>query len=137
MHIVLFPLFYTTDAVNITDAVNATDTVNITAVRGSSVCLPCTSYLYDVANTVSVTWRRTGSLSILCEYRVQKGGATKKISCEHDINETEQPPRLCLKGVKTRDNGYYNCTVTKIIPPPVISRFYEVKLHIEGTVSIL
>ncbi|XP_061105241.1 uncharacterized protein LOC133133184 isoform X2 [Conger conger] len=114
-----------------TDAVTITEAVNITAVRGSSVCLPCSSHLYAAA-TVSVKWAKTGSPGKLCDYRVVNGTVeTNSIQCEHHVNATEQVSMLCLTGVRTRDAGYYNCSVTKHIPPPAISRCYEVKLHIE------
>ncbi|XP_061106452.1 uncharacterized protein LOC133134070 isoform X2 [Conger conger] len=114
-----------------TDAVTITEAVNITAVRGSSVCLPCSSNLYAGA-TVSVKWAKTGSPGRLCDYRMVNGAVeTNSIQCEHHVNATEQVSMLCLTGVKTRDAGYYTCSVTASIPPPAISRCYEVKLHIE------
>ncbi|KAG5843868.1 hypothetical protein ANANG_G00155450, partial [Anguilla anguilla] len=92
--------------------ITCTDAANIIAARGSSVCLPCASDLYS-NSTVTVTWRKNGRPGILCQYRVLNGTAADTILCGHYINRTTQPPTLCISGVKTRDAGHYNCSVTR------------------------
>ncbi|KAG5843867.1 hypothetical protein ANANG_G00155440, partial [Anguilla anguilla] len=117
---------------------HTTDAADITAARGNSVCLPCASDLYSTS-TVTVTWRKNGRPGILCQYRVLNGKATDTISesCDDRINRTAQPPTLCISGVKTRDAGYYNCSVSRVVPPPTVESFYQVELHVEGPPRVI
>ncbi|KAJ8267128.1 hypothetical protein GJAV_G00138790 [Gymnothorax javanicus] len=112
-----------------------TDAVRINAKRGSSVFLSCPSNLYADA-TVTVTWRKIGSLQMSCQYRVENGTFKNLINCDFHINKRKTPPTLRMTEVMSRDAGYYNCSVFKFMPPPTEKTFYQVNLHIEDAVRI-
>ncbi|XP_072514907.1 uncharacterized protein [Salminus brasiliensis] len=104
-----------------------------TVSRGQSVVLPCPS-LFPTSEKVSFKWKKDGE-SALCEYFLEKN-KTSGHNCKSRFKVNEEPIGLIITDVRSSDAGVYNCSVTKVIPPPAEEKFLVLSLQVSAGLII-
>ncbi|XP_076876154.1 uncharacterized protein LOC143525753 isoform X3 [Brachyhypopomus gauderio] len=96
---------------------------------GETVTLKCPS-AFEKNDTVDVEWGRDGGF--LCKYQIKKNNITHYYYCSPQLKENSEMFRLTVTDVTSRDAGLYNCTVTRLIPPPSEDRYSTFRLEVNG-----
>nr|XP_023690919.1 tyrosine-protein phosphatase non-receptor type substrate 1-like [Paramormyrops kingsleyae] len=128
IHIFLAFLIMLTDAEGI---------ITIKANKGQKIPLHCNVSEDSLNKTYTVNWRKNGTSTALCYYRVSNNTMTNS-NCGSRYVIEGRPLQLYLTNVSFSDSGVYNCSVTKVIPPPTEEKFCLVDLLVEArpTVSV-
>ncbi|KAL7847283.1 hypothetical protein SRHO_G00222630 [Serrasalmus rhombeus] len=106
----------------------------IAASRGETVLLPCPS-LFDYGDTVSVKWEKDGE-SGLCRYRMSYNKTSGHV-CSPRFKVNEDPIGLIITDVTGSDAGVYNCSMTRMIPPPAVDNFSLLILQVNVPAGLM
>ncbi|KAL6473103.1 hypothetical protein MHYP_G00192910 [Metynnis hypsauchen] len=106
----------------------------ITASRGETVLLPCPS-LFDYRDTVSVKWEKDGE-SGLCGYRIINNKTSDHV-CNPRFKVNADPIGLIITDVRGSDAGVYNCSMSRMIPPPTVEDFSVLILQVNVSASLM
>lgn len=98
----------------------------VKAVQGIPVHIPCPSP-FKLKDKVKFQWKKGGTA--VCTYDVQDN-KTIEGNCDPRFN-TSQPFQLYIKSTNEFDSGQYNCTMTRIIPPPTVDKYHIVDLEVK------
>ncbi|XP_076876153.1 uncharacterized protein LOC143525753 isoform X2 [Brachyhypopomus gauderio] len=100
---------------------------------GETVTLKCPS-AFEKNDTVDVEWGRDGGF--LCKYQIKKNNITHYYYCSPQLKENSEMFRLTVTDVTSRDAGLYNCTVTRLIPPPSEDRYSTFRLEVNASLTL-
>ncbi|XP_066507901.1 uncharacterized protein [Hoplias malabaricus] len=106
----------------------------ITESTGDSVFLPCYSP-FNLSDEVYFKWIKSGG-QIFCNYRIQNKNISN-LNCESRFKVNTDPFGLILPDVKSSDAGVYNCSVSRLIPPPILEDFTAVILQVKVPVALV
>ncbi|XP_046873066.1 uncharacterized protein LOC124465372 isoform X2 [Hypomesus transpacificus] len=102
----------------------------IKAMQGHPVYIPCPSS-FAFKDYVKFQWRTNGTL--FCVYEVQDNITTKGF-CPSRFDILRHPGKFYITDPKVSDSGQYNCSITRVIPPPFSDEFHIVDLQVEDLV---
>ncbi|XP_072569802.1 tyrosine-protein phosphatase non-receptor type substrate 1 [Paramormyrops kingsleyae] len=128
IHIFLSLLIMLTDAEGI---------ITIKANKGQKIPLHCYVSEDSLNKTYTFNWRKNGTSTVICYYRVSNNTMIDS-NCGSRYVIEGRPLQLYLTNVNFSDSGVYNCSVTKLAPPPTEEKFCLVDLLVEArpTVSV-
>ncbi|KAG9263637.1 hypothetical protein AMEX_G23687 [Astyanax mexicanus] len=88
----------------------------VTASSGETVVLPCSSP-FHYSDKVIFKWSKAGE-TVPCNYYIEKN-KTGSSNCKSRFKVNPEPFGLTITDVRSSDAGVYNCSITKVLPPPV------------------
>nr|XP_023690635.1 T-lymphocyte surface antigen Ly-9-like [Paramormyrops kingsleyae] len=123
-HIFLTFFFMSSDAEGI---------ITIKENKGQKIPLHCNVSEDSLNKTYTVNWKKNGTSTVLCYYRVSNNTMSDS-NCGSRYVIEGRPLQLYLTNVSFSDSGVYNCSVTKLIPPTTEEKFCLVDLTVQGVV---
>ncbi|XP_076876156.1 uncharacterized protein LOC143525753 isoform X5 [Brachyhypopomus gauderio] len=104
-----------------------------TVTSGETVTLKCPS-AFKKYYTLDVEWGRDGG--ILCKYKIKQNSITHYYYCSPQLKENSEIFGLIVTNFTSRDAGLYNCTVTRLIPPPSEDKHSTFKLEVNASLTL-
>ncbi|KAG9263635.1 hypothetical protein AMEX_G23685 [Astyanax mexicanus] len=104
-----------------------------TASRGETVVLPCSSP-FHYSDKVLFKWSKAGE-TVPCNYYIEKN-KTDSSNCQSRIKVNPEPFGLTITDVRSSDAGVYNCSITKVLPPPVEEKFSFMILEVSADLTV-
>uniref|UniRef100_A0A8B9GSX9 Ig-like domain-containing protein n=1 Tax=Astyanax mexicanus TaxID=7994 RepID=A0A8B9GSX9_ASTMX len=105
----------------------------VTASSGETVVLPCSSP-FHYSDKVIFKWSKAGE-TVPCNYYIEKN-KTGSSNCKSRFKVNPEPFGLTITDVRSSDAGVYNCSITKVLPPPVEDKSSVIILEARPAVSV-
>ncbi|XP_007232592.3 uncharacterized protein LOC103035352 isoform X1 [Astyanax mexicanus] len=105
----------------------------VTASRGETVVLPCSSP-FEYSYKVNFKWSKAGE-TVPCNYYIEKN-KTGSSNCKSRFKVNPEPFGLTITDVRSSDAGVYNCSITKVLPPPVEDKSSVIILEVSADLTV-